>query len=137
MEQTKVNIGEPSAKVGAIHYYTVKDLVVATGLTYATITARANTKGIVRDIMGRRVFTKAEADSIVNDTRPRGRPVGTGHPIGPRKAKEVVATNATSTTNVTMETPDTNAVTDTTSATIAEAVMDVDTDGVQQPEFYN
>lgn len=74
-------------KVGAINYYTVKDAKVEMGVkSSAAVIMAANKAHVGKKLLGRLVFSKSEIEKLTK--RPHvGRPVGTGHPNGPRKAK--------------------------------------------------
>ncbi len=124
--------------IGNTKVYTALAIMPVLGVNSVAAVIAAAKKAQIsqreRDKKLRWLFTAKDIEAMAH--RPgRGRPVGSGHPNGPRKAKETVATDATSATNVTMETPNTDAVANTTSVAIVENIMDVDTDG--SVEFYD
>jgi len=124
--------------VGSTKIYSAKVLMAVLGVNSVAAVIAAAKKAQInqreRDGENRWLFTAKDVEIMAH--RPgRGRPLGTGHPNSPRKAKAIM-TNSTGGTNVMAETPvNTDAVTDTTSAAIA--VMDVDTDGAVHTESYN
>lgn len=131
---------EPVYRVGNTKIYTALAIMPVLGVNSVAAVIAAAKKAQIsrreRDKKLRWLFTDKEIREKLLLRPGRGRPVGSGHPNGPRKAKETVATDATSATNVTMETPNTDAAANTTSVAIAEA-MDIDTDGAVQTEFYD
>ena len=87
--QAKVNIGDPDIIIGAMKYWSLAALSLATGKTKAAIMHRAEAQGFdgaIGNGIRQRGYTKTKAEAIANSPRAVGRPVGTTGAYGPHKA---------------------------------------------------
>lgn len=87
--KSKVDIGNPDITVGAMKYWSLSALALATGKTGATIMHRAEVKGFDGSIgngIRQRGWTKTKAEALANYDVRVGRPIGTTGAYGPHKA---------------------------------------------------